>query len=213
MPGHRRLECPTWNRTEWGDGRGSQLGQRSGHCHCPGSGGYLHRHKSPGTSDPPSEELVQSSASEFYQVDEVYRLFADIDYDRFVFSQDRGSWLGAAPERAVVHMLDIFNSLGLNWYRRIISTRDIQGTTIGYAILRAFESVEMRKYLRFVHGHDQEHLGTGVPFEFFQMLASELQVASSRTRAKNVGRPALLDNASERRRLWDRVRRAADRRI
>ena len=100
-------------------------------------------------------ELVQTFTSEFYQADEVFRLFADIDYDRFVFSEDRESWLGAAPERAVVHMLDIFNSLGLNWYRRVISTRDVQGTTIGYALLRAFESVEMRKYLQFVHGHDQ----------------------------------------------------------
>lgn len=158
-------------------------------------------------------ELVQTFTSEFYQVDEVYRLFADIDYERFEFSDDRDSWLGAAPERAVVHMLDIFNSLGLNWYRRVISTRDILGTTIGYAILRAFESVEMRRYLQFVHGHDQEHLGTGVPFEFFQILASELQVASFRNRAQNLGRPALLDDFAKPQRGRDRLRRAVNRRL
>jgi len=143
-------------------------------------------------------ELIQTFTSEFYQSDEIYRLFADIDYDRFVFSEDRTNWLGAGPERAVVHMLDLFNSLGLNWCRGVISTTDVQGTTIGYAMLRAFESAEVRRYLQFVHGHDQDHLGTGVPFEFFQTLAADLEEASSRTRATNRGRPALLQPSGRR---------------
>jgi hypothetical protein len=158
-------------------------------------------------------ELVATFTSEFYRSEDIYRLFADIDYDRFEFSEDRTSWLGADPERSVVHMLDLFNSLGLNWYRRVISTKDIQGTTIGYAMLRAFESAEMRKYLEFVHGHDQEHLGTGVPFEFFQILAGRLQVASSSTRAQNLDRPALVRVPATPEGLRERLRRGIDRRI
>jgi hypothetical protein len=114
--------------------------------------------------------------------------------------------LGAAPERAVVHMLDLFNSLGLNWHRGVISTSDIQGTTIGYAMLRAFESKEMRRYLTFVHAHDDNHLGTGVPFEFFQTLAADLSRASARTRASNRGRPAILESSTRGRRLKRRLR-------
>lgn len=157
-------------------------------------------------------ELIQAYTTEFYQSEDLYRLFADLDYDRFVFSQDRTHWLGSDPERAVVHMLDLFNSLGLNWYRRVIATKDIQGTTLGYAMLRARDSSEMRKYLEFVQGHDQDHLGTGVPFEFFQRLAGELHVASARTREQNRGRPAFLDLPADSPTLQKRLRQGLDRR-
>ena len=110
-------------------------------------------------------------------------------------------------------MLDLFNSLGVNWYRRVISTKDIQGTTIGYAMLRAFESPEMRKYLEFVHGHDQDHLGTGVPFEFCPALwLASVYVASAATRSHNQGRPALLALSGEPECLRTRLLREIDRR-
>ena len=155
-------------------------------------------------------ELIHMYTAEFYGSEEIYSLFADLDYDRFSFSDDRSSWLGAAPERAVVHMLDLFNSLGLNWYRGVISTKDIQGTTLGYAMLRARDSTEMRSYLEFVHGHDQDHLGTGVPFEFFQRLAGELQVVSSRTRDQNHGGSALLEPSGRLVSVPGRIRRQLD---
>ena len=151
-------------------------------------------------------ELIQTFTAEFYESEEIYRLFADLDYDRFVFTPDPTTWLGADPERAVVHMLDLFNSLGHHWRQGIISTADVQGTTVGYAMLRAFESPEMRRYLTFVHGHDQDHLGTGVPFEYFQALAAELRDASARTRASNRGRPAVLEAPVRRRAVRHRLR-------
>src|SRR3954454_12033151 len=99
-------------------------------------------------------ELIQTYTTEFYWSDEIFDLFTDLDYDRFSFVENHETWLGAKPERAAVHMLGLFNSLGLNWCRGVVSARDIQGTTLGYAMLRARDSSEMRRYLEFVHGHD-----------------------------------------------------------
>jgi hypothetical protein len=93
-------------------------------------------------------DLVETFNSEFHRSEDIYGLFADIELDRSVFPEGRTSWLSADPERTVVHLLDLFNSLGLNWYRGVISIKDIQGTTMGCAMLRAFESAEMREVSR-----------------------------------------------------------------
>jgi hypothetical protein len=63
-------------------------------------------------------------------------------------------------------------------------------------MLRAIDSPEVAKYLAFVKRWDSDHLGTGVPFEFFQLMANELATLSAATREVNEGRPAVLPGAS-----------------
>jgi hypothetical protein len=137
-------------------------------------------------------ELVKSFTVDFYASNNVVQLFTDIDYNRFEFSPDEESWLGHQPEQTVVRMLDVFNSIGLSWRRGIVTLDDIHGTTLGYAIQRSVQCPGMRDYLTYVHNHDQSHLGTGVPFEFFQEIGLELQERSARCRARNAARPALV---------------------
>lgn len=141
-------------------------------------------------------DLVRQFTADFYASDAVVKLFVDIDYDRFVFVEDQEEWLGQEPEITLVRMLDLFNSVGHNWHRHVITLADVHGTTLGYAMLRAVDSPEVAKYLTFVQGWDSDHLGTGVPFEFFQLMANELKTVSAATRAVNVGRPAVLAGTS-----------------
>lgn len=149
-------------------------------------------------------DLVRQFTADFYANDAVVSLFVDIDYDRFVFIEDEEEWLGHQPEITLVRMLDLFNSVGHNWHRHVIALADVHGTTLGYAMLRAVESPEVAKYLRFVKGWDSDHLGTGVPFEFFQLMANELGTVSAATRAANEGRPAVLPGAPLK--SWGRFR-------
>lgn len=88
-------------------------------------------------------------------------------------------------------MLDLFNTVGHNWDRRVIKLGDVHGTTLGYAMLRAHESTEVRGYLNFVKRWDEDHLGTGVPFEFFQLMSNDLAILCAATRKLNAGRPAV----------------------
>lgn len=112
-------------------------------------------------------DLVRQFTVDFYSSDAVVALFVDIDYERFKFVEDKEKWLGHQPEITLVRMLDLFNSVGHNWHRRVIKLADVHGTTLGYAMLRAMESPEVARYLQFVKKWDSDHLGTGVPFEFF----------------------------------------------
>jgi hypothetical protein len=84
-----------------------------------------------------------------------------------------------------VRLLDLFNSVGDHWGQNVLRLSDVHGTTLGYAILRAYEDPAIRAYLEHVAAWDAEHLGTGVPFEFFQRLAAALSVRSAETRAAN----------------------------
>jgi hypothetical protein len=149
-------------------------------------------------------DLVRQFTADFYASDAVVALFVDIDYERFAFVEDKDKWLGHQPEITLVRMLDLFNSVGHNWHRHVIKLADVHGTTLGYAMLRASESPEVAKYLSFVKGWDSDHLGTGVPFEFFQLMANELATLSAATRAVNEGRPAVLPGTSMR--AWGRFK-------
>jgi hypothetical protein len=128
--------------------------------------------------------LVRQYSTEFASDREVIQVFVDIDYERFRFDRAMASWLGEEPEITVVRMLDLFNSLGHSWSRGLIKLDDIHGTTLGYAILRAHHDPYIRKYIAYVDGHDFEHLGTGAAFEFFRLLAVQLDKKSSRIREK-----------------------------
>jgi hypothetical protein len=129
-------------------------------------------------------DLVRQFTADFYANDDVVKLFVEMDYDRFTFVEDQKTWLGHKPEITLVRMLDLFNSVGHNWHRRVITLADVQGTTLGYAMLRASASPQVATYLSFVEGWDTEHRGTGVPFEFFRLMANEL---ASVSRQRKVG--------------------------
>ncbi|GAB3055741.1 hypothetical protein GCM10027053_15910 [Intrasporangium mesophilum] len=137
-------------------------------------------------------DLVRAYTSDFYADQNVVKLFSDLDYDRFRFDAT-DEWLGTGAESTLVRMLDIFNSLGHNARHGVIGLSDIHGTTIGYAVLRAYDSAEVVRYLEYVRQWDHEHLGTGVPFQFFQELAMELRTVSARTRRLNRLLPAVLE--------------------
>ena len=141
-------------------------------------------------------EMVRSYTCDFYGDPAIIDLFTDLDYDRFTFVDDQTTWLGQKPEQTLVHMLDIFNSVGHSCQRHIIRDTDIQGTTLGYAIVRAYGSSEVRKYLAHVQRWDQEHLGTGIPFQYFQELAVRLERRSAMTRQKNADRSAIVGDAT-----------------
>jgi hypothetical protein len=96
-------------------------------------------------------------------------------------------WLREQPEITVARMLDMFNSLGHDWSRGLIKLDDIQGTTLGYAIVRAYNDPYIRKYIAHVDGHDSEHVGTDAAFGFVRPLAMRLHEKSSRT-AERSGR-------------------------
>jgi hypothetical protein len=148
-------------------------------------------------------DLVRQYTADFYASDAVVALFVEIDYERFRFVEDEETWLGREPEITLIRMLDLFNSVGHNWNRRVIKLADVHGTTLGYAMLRASESEEIGKYLSFVQGWDEAHLGTGVPFEFFQLMGRELAKVSAATRKRNAGRPAVLPAMTDR--DWGRI--------
>ena len=131
-------------------------------------------------------ELVHTYSSEFSHDAELVDVFTDIDYERYEFTEDETTWLGQAPEKRLVRMLDLFNSLGHNWFRKIISLEDIHGTTLGYAILRAYNDPNVSSYLKFVDGHDADHLGTGAAFEYFRRLVVALDKRSVAMRAKKL---------------------------
>lgn len=137
-------------------------------------------------------DLVRAYTSDFYADEKVVELFSDLDYDRFRFTPT-DQWLGTSAESTLVRMLDIFNSLGHNARRGVINVSDIHGTTIGYAVLRAYDSPDVTRYLEYVRQWDHEHLGTGVPFQFFQELAIDLRAVSARTRRRNRLLPAVLE--------------------
>jgi hypothetical protein len=149
-------------------------------------------------------ELIRQYTADFYASDAVVELFVDIDYGRFKFVENKESWLGHPPEITLVRMLDLFNSVGHNWHRHVIKLADVHGTTLGYAMLRAIDSPEIAKYLAFVKTWDSDHLGTGVPFEFFQLMANELGTLSAATRDVNKGRPAVLPGTSMS--VWGRLK-------
>jgi hypothetical protein len=128
-------------------------------------------------------DLVRAYTVEFYSDEALITLFTDLDYSRFRFTADEKSWLGKKPEQTVVKLLDLFNSVGHNWHRKVLSLEDIHGTTLGYAILRAYNDDEMQKYLAHVDVWDADHLGTGVAFEYFRRIALALDERSRKFRA------------------------------
>lgn len=137
-------------------------------------------------------ELVRGYTADFYSDGRVPDLFMEIDYDRFHFAVDDDEWLGRAGESTMVRMLDLFNSIGHNYNRGVIELADVHGTTLGYAILRAHDSSDVRRYLEYVKSWDSEHLGTGVPFQYFQELGNDLRQKSIRVRARNRAMPAVI---------------------
>jgi hypothetical protein len=128
-------------------------------------------------------DLVRGYTVEFYSDEALVTLFTDLDYSRFRFTADEESWLGKKPEQTVVKLLDLFNSVGHNWHRKVLGLEDVHGTTLGYAILRAYNDDEMQKYLAHVDVWDVDHLGTGIAFEYFRRLALALDERSKKFRA------------------------------
>lgn len=128
-------------------------------------------------------DLVRGYTSEFYSEEALVTLFTDLDYSRFRFTADEETWLGKKPEQTVVRLLDLFNAVGHNWHRKVLSIEDVHGTTLGYAILRAYNDDEMQKYLAYVDVWDADHLGTGVAFEYFRRIALALDERSRKFRA------------------------------
>lgn len=129
-------------------------------------------------------EMVRAYSADLSSVPELVDLFTQIDYDRFCFVDDEETWLGRAPEQNLVRLLDVFNSVGHNWRRKVVMLDDIHGTTLGYGILRAYQSAQIQAYLSYVDRWDHDHLGTGVAFENFRQLAVALDKKSTKTRAK-----------------------------
>jgi hypothetical protein len=130
-------------------------------------------------------ELVRTYSTDLSQDQSLMDLFTDIDYERFRFVDSEDSWLGKRPEQDLVRLLDLFNSVGHNWQQKVVRLDDIHGTTLGYAILRAYEDEGVQAYLGHVAIWDADHLGTGVPFEFFQRLARALCERSASFRDAN----------------------------
>jgi hypothetical protein len=152
-------------------------------------------------------ELIRNYTADFYAGTEVPRLFMEIDYDRIRFSSTDATWIGGEGEATMVRMLDLFNSIGHNYSRGVVELSDIHGTTLGYAVLRAHDSVDVRRYLEHVKAWDVEHLGTGVPFQYFQELGNALRLRSARVRARNQSMPAVIATDT-----IQRTRQAAPRR-
>lgn len=137
-------------------------------------------------------ELVRAYTSEFYQGSNVVDLFVSIDYNEFQFVNDTTTWLSKQPERTVVQMLDLFNSMGHNCDRGVLQVEDVHGTTLGYAAVRAYHCPGIQEYLQYVKQWDADHLGTGVPFLHFQTLAIALDERSAALRELNQNVPAVL---------------------
>jgi hypothetical protein len=140
-------------------------------------------------------ELVRTYTSEFSVNEALTTLFTDIDYSRFRFIEDTEKWLGQKPEQKVVLLLDLFNSIGHNWHRKVLTLEDVRGTTLGYAILRAYRDDDIQRYMRFVDQWDADHLGTGVAFEYFRKIAVALDERSAKTGTRD-GRQTRLDSTS-----------------
>jgi hypothetical protein len=127
-------------------------------------------------------ELVRAYTCQFSGDQDLVNLFTEIDYSRFRFERDE-HWLGQKPEQTVVRLLDLFNSVGHNWGRKVLTLQDVEGTTLGYALLRAYRDDHIREYLRFVDHWDAAHSGTGRAFEHFRRVAIALDNRSAANRA------------------------------
>ncbi len=126
--------------------------------------------------------LIREYTKDLSSDDRLVDLFTDIDYERFVFTVDPDTWLGRQPEKTLVRLLDLFNSIGHNWHRKVISLEDVHGTTLAYGIMRAHGNPQVQAYLKYVDTWDAEHLGTGAAFEHFRRLAEALEERSRQAR-------------------------------
>ncbi len=133
-------------------------------------------------------DLIREYTKDLSSDDRLVNLFTDIDYGRFVFVRDERTWLGQQPEKTLVRLLDLFNSIGHNWHRRVVSLEDVHGTTIAYGIVRAHNDPQVKAYLDYVNEWDADHLGTGAAFEHFRRLAQALDEMSEGARRANRGR-------------------------
>ena len=115
--------------------------------------------------------MVKSYTDSFHSSEKLATLFLKIDYDKFEFSD---ALLGSPEELDLIHLLDLLNNLALHYRKRVLRWNDIAGTTLGYAVVRAYGDAGVQAYLVRIDEWDQDHSGTGAAFQFFRELGNGL---------------------------------------
>lgn len=114
-------------------------------------------------------EFIRGYTNDFYAAPELPRLVFDIDYGRFSFGE---ADLGSDVEISLDRLLDFLNTVGLAIHEGLVSERDLQQTTIGYAARIVWEEPGIRWYLRHIEDAD---LQTGkIAFSYFRELGGRL---------------------------------------
>jgi len=103
--------------------------------------------------------------------------FFDVDYGRLHFSPE---FIGSKDEIRLTQLLEFLNNLCFNYYAGVIESKDLEGTTFGYAISRVCGNVDVQKYLAHVDAHDMESGYEGVSFAYLRRFASESEQRRSR---------------------------------
>ena len=130
-------------------------------------------------------ELVQKYSAALSDSEVLFRQFCEIDNDHFAFENDEEwigkhpDWLDGEPERSLIRLLDLFNSVGHNVEHGVLKTKDLYGTTLWYAIVRALNDPGVRNYLQWVDQWDADHRGTGQAFLYFRRLRDDVERAGA----------------------------------
>lgn len=126
-------------------------------------------------------EIVQRFAEQLSQNEILFRQFCLIDGNKFRFEKvedlplENDPWIGSDEEMALLRLLDHFNGVAHNIRRNVLRVQDVRGTTLWYAMQRAFYDPGVQAYLSYVDQFDEKNGGTGDAFRFFRSLAGDFE--------------------------------------
>lgn len=115
--------------------------------------------------------FIRDYTKQLYENSEISSVFFDIDYNKFTFNKEI---LGTEKEVHLVSLLDTLNSLAFNYVNGIINIKDIDETTLGYAISRVYLNPEVQKYLKHVDEHSANIKMNATAFGHFRKLGNKL---------------------------------------
>lgn len=141
-------------------------------------------------------EIVQKFAEELSRNDVLFGQFCKIDNNLFTFL-DSEEWLKTDGEHALIRLLDHFNGVAHNIERNVLRVEDLRGTTLWYAMQRAFYDPQVQAYLAWVDTFDQANGGTGDAFRFFRGLGKEFKRTVEWSRQNPAPEPSEMASTGE----------------
>lgn len=148
-------------------------------------------------------EMVQKFADQLANNDVLFGQFCLIDSNQFKFEDsdqwilEHADWLHSDDERSLLRLLDHFNSVAHNIERNVLRVQDLRGTTLWYAMQRAFYDPGIQAYLSWVDRFDENNGGTGDAFRYFRSLAGDFESSVRWSRRNPAPEPNEMGASSE----------------